>query len=508
MDRSLDISVDLASETPLYQQIRDQIAERIASGALVVGARLPPTRALADQLGAHRNTVVRAFEELVAQGLVDSVVGRGTFVAGPAPKPPPPDPTHAELPWGRLASRAADSEPLGRTDRLARPDDGRDMINLARLQPPDDLIPLADFRRCVDHVLRTHGGAALGYAPRDGLPRLRALIAGELAAAGIAASAADIVVTTGSQQALDLIARALVDPGDPILVEASTYSGAINLLTAVGARLVAVPSDAEGPDLELLRALCPPGAKAFYLMPNGSNPTGAVVSPRRRAELLAWSHEAGVPIIEDDYGADLILDGAAPVPLRAQDRDVLYVGTFSKKLIPALRVGFVVCPPALRQRVVALKHTMDLGTSALLQHALSEFLERGMLRTHLRRSLPVYRDRRDALDAALREHMPPGIEWGRPSQGLLLWLTLPDTLDAEQVYARAHAHGVSVTPGTVHRVGTRGQGGLRVTFCFEPPERLREGARRLGEAIRALMAHTEQNGSESRETRSPILELV
>ncbi|GMV43107.1 MAG: GntR family transcriptional regulator [Myxococcales bacterium] len=487
MVRSLSITVDLASDAPLYRQIRDQIAASIAGGALPPGTRLPTTRALADQLGAHRNTVVRAFEELVAQGLVDSVVGRGSFVASTVTPPPP---TTAELPWERLVSRAAGSEPLGRTDRLARDAAGRDLINLSRLQPPDDLLPLGDLRRCMDHALRTHGAAVLGYAPRDGLLRLRAVIARELAGAGIAASPDELVITTGSQQALDLITRGLVDPGDPILIEASTYSGAINLLSAAGARLVAIPSDAEGPDPERLRALCPPGAKAFYLMPNGSNPTGAVVSERRRAELLAWSHEAGVPIIEDDYGADLILDGAPPRPLRALDRDVLYVGTYSKKLIPALRVGFLVCPPPLRQRLVALKHTMDLGTSALLQHALAELLERGLLRSHLRRSLPVYRERRDALDAALREHLPPGIEWARPSQGLLIWLTLPDSLDPELVYARAHALGVAVTPGTLHRVGTRGRGGLRLTFCTEPPDRLREGARRLGEAIRGSMAHT------------------
>lgn len=500
MVRSLGITVELSSEVPLYQQIRDQIAARIAIGALAPGTRLPPTRALADELGAHRNTVVRAFEELVEAGLLTSVVGRGTFVAD-RPTPPAPTP-RAELPWGRLVSRAADAEPLGRADRLARSADGRDMVHLSRLQPPDDLLPLDDFRACLDHVLRTEGTGALAYAPREGLPRLRALIAADLAASGMVASPDDVVVTTGSQQALDLIARALVDPGDPIVVEASTYSGAINLLSALGARLVPVPSDAEGPDPEALRSLAPPGTKAAYLMPNGSNPTGAVVSRRRREELLAWSHEVAVPLVEDDYGADLDLDGPPPVRLRALDPDVLYVGTFSKKLIPALRVGFLVCPPALRQRLVALKHTMDLGTSALLQHALAELLDRGLLAAHLRRTLPVYRERRDVLDAALREHLPPTIAWERPGSGLLLWLRLPADLDPEAVYRAAHARGVAVTPGTVNRVGSRGEGGLRLTYCSEPPERLREGARRLGAAIRDVVAENARNRTKPRENDS------
>lgn len=511
MVRALGITVELASDVPLYQQIRDRIAARIASGELPPGTRLPPTRALSEELGAHRNTVVRAFEELVAQGLLTSVVGRGTFVAARAPVVPvplAPPPPRAELPWGRLVSRAADAEPLARADRLARPADGRDLIHLSRLQPPDELLPLDDFRLCLDHVLRTEGPASLSYAPREGLPRLRAVIAADLCAVGISAHPDDVVVTTGSQQALDLVARALVDPGDPIVVEASTYSGAINLLSALGARLVPVPSDAEGPDPEALRSLAPPGTKAAYLMPNGSNPTGAVVSSRRREELVAWSHEAGVPLIEDDYGADLDLDGPPPVRLRALDSDVLYVATFSKKLIPALRVGFLLCPPALRQRLVALKHTMDLGTSALLQHALAELLERGLLAAHLRRTLPVYRARRDALDEALREHLPPGISWERPGSGLLLWLRLPDTLDPEEVFRAAHARGVAVTPGSVNRVGTRGEGGLRLTFCAEPPERLREGARRLGAAIRDVLAEAARIRENPKETDSPLLDLV
>jgi DNA-binding transcriptional MocR family regulator len=356
------------------------------------------------------------------------------------------------------------------------------------MQPPEELIPDEELRRCIVHVLRTEGPRALGYAPREGLVRLRTLVSRELSAIGVGASAEDIVITTGSQQAIDLVARALIDPGDTVLVEASTYSGAIHALTVAGARLVGVPSDEDGPDPDALRALTTSGAKCLYLMPNSRNPTGTTISAQRRAELVAWSHEAGVPLVEDDYGADLDLDPDPPMPpaLRALDPEVLYTGTFSKKLIPALRVGFLVCPPGLRRPIVALKHTMDLGTSALLQHALAEFIERGLLRAHLRRIVPIYRERRDALDHALKAHMPPYVRWVKPRSGLVLWLELPSWLDAEVVYEEALDHGVLVTPGTMNAVGTRGQRGLRLVYCSEPTERLEEGARRLGAALRTV----------------------
>ena len=501
MVRSLHIELDPTSDAPLYRQIHDRLVERIRSGELASGFRLPPSRALAIALGVHRNTVVRAFEELLAGGFITSATGRGTFVADvPVPRATPATPTRPELPWTSLVSRAAEAESLGRFDRLSKAIDGPNLINLTRMHPPESLLPHEQFRRCVDHVLRSLGASALGYAPREGLPRLRGLISEELAQLGIVARADDVIVTTGSQQALDLLARGLCNPGDAVLAEAATYPGAINAISAAGARLVGIPIDDEGPDMDALAALAPQGTKAFYLMPNCRNPTGTSISQRRREALVDWSHRAGVPLIEDDYGADLNLDGnPMPPSLRAMDPDVLYTGTFSKKLIPALRVGFLVCPPALRRQLVSLKLTMDLGTSALLQHALAELIERGYLRAHLQRIVPEYRTRRDALADTLRAHLPPDVTFTLPTSGLVLWLSLPDRLDPEAVYEEAHRNGVLVTPGTIYSVGSRGQGGLRLAYCHEPPERLRQGAARLCATLRAMTegARSDDRGHET-----------
>ena len=474
---------------PLYQQLFDEIVRRIRNGALPAGYRLPPTRVLAKTVGAHRNTVVRAYEALEDAGFVDSTVGRGTFVASSAlPADRPPEAVaSAGVSWNRLLSRAGRVEPLSRWDRVAKRIQTSEVVNLTRMQPSEDLLPTALFKRCVEHVFRTVSSRALGYAPREGLARLREAVCHDLARQGVACSADDVLITTGSQQALDVVARALVDPGDAFLVDSTTYAGALTALGAAGARLIPFPSDLEGPDPAAVERLAEKGVKGAYLMPGAHNPTGRQTTTERRWALLQWSRRSGVPLIEDDYAADLQLsDAPAPSPLRGADGDVVYIGTYSKKLIPALRVGFVVAPAALRPHLVALKQTVDLGTSALMQHALAEFLERGYLGAHLERTRIEYRRRRDALVEALRQGLPEGFTVQTPAAGQALWLSLPDAFEPSDAFRAAQEEGVLVSPSALFQVGDRAERGLRLTFCSEPPGRLTEGAHRLIRALRRL----------------------
>jgi DNA-binding transcriptional MocR family regulator len=524
--RGIGIALDPRREEPLYQQIFDQVVTRIRSHAFPPGFRLPPTRILARELSTHRNTVVRAYADLEAAGFVSSVVGRGTFVeasarsavgsgargaggaagggangggagvgtavgtsgGGTSGEPP------SRMPWSTLLSRAANADGLGKAARFARSVPG-DVVNLARMQPSKDLLPDQLLRRCIDHALRDLGTGALEYAPPEGLARLRRQIVQDLAEQGVPAGADDVLVTTGSQQALDLIIRTLVNPNDAFLVDSTTYSGAIDLFTLGGARLIPVPSDAEGPDLAALSRLSRPGVKGFYLMPNCNNPTGLTVSEERRRGLVAWSKSAGIPLIEDDYGASLDLDGTPPpAALRTLDGDVVYFSTFSKRLVPALRIGFIIAPPALRPILTAMKRAMDLATSTVLQHGLAEFMERGYLKAHMNRTLPEYRARRDALEAGLVEHLPAGMRWTRPSRGVVLWLPLPPALDPEMVFEEALRRGVRISPSTLWSVDAGAERGLRLTFCAEPVERIFEGARRLGQTLKALLGERAANG--------------
>lgn len=489
---SIGLKVDETSDEPIFKQLVDQVVARVRSGAFPVGFRLPPSRDLASELGVHRNTVVRAFEELVATGVLTAQVGSGTFVApppAPVATPAPRVEPGARLPWESLLSRGVRADVLRRPDRLARAaaPAGKDVVDLQRLNPAPDLLPVASFRRCVEHALRVHGGRAMGYAPREGLPRLRRVIADHLAESGVPARAEDILITTGSQQAIDLVSRAFIDPGDTFLVDAATYPGALHLLAAAGAQALGVPADDEGPDLQFLRRLPRGRVKGLYLMPDVRNPTGERISAARREALVAWSRQAGVPLVEDDYGKDLVLDPDAPrLPaLRALDPDVLHLGTFSKKLLPALRIGYLLCPPGIAERLAPLKHAVDLGASLLLQHTLAEFLDRGYLRAHLRTVLPEYRRRLAALEEALARHLPPDVTWRRPAQGLSLWLQLPPELDPETVYREGQRQGVLVGPGTLHAAGAQSAHGLRLTLCIEPAPRLAEGVKRLAKAIEA-----------------------
>jgi len=484
----LGLEVRSAAETPIYQQLFEQVADRVRTGAWPVGYRLPATRTLAQQLGTHRNTVVRAFEELVAAGYLVSSVGRGTFVAERPTETAAPAPSRGELPWSTLLSASATAEPLARLERYRRQTQPSGAINLARMQPSADLMPHALLRRCLDHVMRNLSAHALGYAPREGVLSLREQLAVQLGQSGVPARPEDIIVTTGSQQALDIVARALVDPGDRFFADGMTYTGALNLFALRGAQVLAVPNDTEGPDLDWLCRRPPGDAKGLYLMPNCHNPTGGTISPGRRKALIRWSHEAGVPLIEDDYGADLELEQEpAPPYLRAMDPEVIYLSTFSKKLIPALRIGFIVAPRAMHEALASLKHAMDLGTSALLQHALAEFLERGYLRAHYQKVLPEYRRRRDALVEGLEEAMPAEVSWDVPRRGVVLWLHLPPELTSDEVYEAGRRAGVLVSPSTLHAVGPHGRTGVRLTFCFESPDRLREGALRLSRAMAQLL---------------------
>ncbi len=498
-----DVPIRLDDAAPVYQQLHDRFAADIASGRLAPGTRLPPTRTLATRLGVHRNTLVRAFALLESNGWIDATPGRGSFV-----RPPPWRGSTATAPtapsfapdWSHLLSRAVRSEPLDRIVRLSapRPEAGQPApIDLARMQPSPDLIPDRDFADCLNAVFARLGPHALAYAPSQGDPDLRALIAADLARAGLVCAPDDIVVTTGSQQGLDLVARALVNPGDVFLTESRTYSGALTLLAASGARVVGVATDDDGPLLADLddaidhRAGRAP-VKGLYLVPNARHPTGTSIAPQRRAAILAWARRRGVPVIEDDYGADLVLEPhAAMAPLRALDPEVVHLGTFSKKLMPALRVGFLVVPQALRDALLALKHTMDLGTSPLLQHALAEYLRRGLLGPHLARIQATYRHRRDLFVAALRRYLPPDIVPTVPLQGVATWLPLPPTIDPDLLALEAARAGVLVAPGSVFSTEHDAGIGLRLTFSAENDERLVEGARRLGLLLQRALGRRE-----------------
>ena len=510
MGHSVGFQLDPRRVEPLHRQIFDQIVSRIQTRAFPPGFKLPATRVLAQELRAHRNTVARAYAELEEAGFVCGSVGRGTYVETAAPRVATERgttrvPEAQAMPWSSLIARAARPEVLARAERWARKVDGRDVVNLARMQPSEDLLPDELFRRCVSRVLAEHGPRSLSYAPAEGVPRLREQLAQELTSRGVPATAEDVLITSGSQQGLDLVARTLVNPGETMLVESRTYSGAIDIFTLAGARLVPIACDDEGPLPDALERVNRSDVKAFYIMPTGHNPTGRTISAERRRALVQWSRTAAIPLIEDDFVAGLSLeDREDPPHLRSLDGDVIHVSTFSKRLIPSLRVGYLVVPPALRGSLRSMKRVVDLSSSGVLQHALAEFIERGYLRAHTVRTTRTYRARRDALADALRRHLPDEVSFKLPTHGIVMWLSLPKSLDPDAVYEEGMRHGVIVSPSTMWTVDPSSGPGIRLAFCAEPEERLVDGAKRLGKTFKALLARAPRRPA----TPSNVLEAV
>jgi 2-aminoadipate transaminase len=363
------------------------------------------------------------------------------------------------------------------------------MISLAGGLPAADTFDVEGLAAAFAEVL---GGPdarrALQYARTEGDIELRERLATRFAAGGLPCEADEILITTGSQQALGLIATALLDPGDAVLVEDPTYLAALQSFGLADARPVAVPSDEDGLDPDALRSLAREhGAKAVYLIPTFQNPTGRTMSAERRAAVAEAAAEAGLWIVEDDPYSALRLEGE-PVDLlgshpAARERS-LVIQTLSKVLSPGLRIGYLRAPASLYGPLAVAKQAADLHTPTITQMAAARWLATHDLGEHIASLAAHYRPRRDALLAGLAEHLPAGSAWTQPSGGLFVWVTLPDGMDAEALLPRALERGVAFVPGRAFYAGEWNPATLRASFATASPEDLLEGAARLGAAIR------------------------
>ena len=497
----MDFPLDRRGAVPLARQIQGHLERLIREGVLAPGVKLPATRELARSLGVNRATVVLAYEELVAAGWARSHVGQGTFVAGTARPGGANGPARVPVEGGRPRPAAGPDWPafLSRHARrledeserrraLQPPAPDGDLISFAGGMPDSALFPTDAFRRVLNEVVREEGAALLQYYPVEGYPPLRRYLAGSLLRFGLQARPEEILIVNGSQQGFDLIARTFLDPGDPVAIEQPTYPRAMQVFRAAGAALLGVPWTADGPDPEALeRLLARRAPKFFYCQPTCHNPTGLAMTAETAGRLLEAAVRHQVPIVEDGFDPALSWAVRPPGPLKARDRDgiVIYIGTFSKILFPGLRLGWLIAPPPVIERLAAAKQLADLHTSALLQAAVHRFCERRVLERHLARVAREYARRRALLLEALRRRMPEGVTWTEPQGGFSLLVTLPAGLSAQALLARALERGVAYTPGAAFFAdGEAGQTTLRLSFSAVPAARIDEGVRRLAEVIR------------------------
>jgi DNA-binding transcriptional MocR family regulator len=487
---ALALQLDRGSALPIARQIQAQIERLVREGWLAPGVKLPATRELARTLGVNRTTVTLAYEELVAAGWCRAHVGQGTFVVGPTGPPVPREaatPARVPLDWSRLFSRSAHIAAASTGPRAASPAGAgvRPIVSFAEGTPDSGLFPTDAFRRVLNQVVRAEGAALLQYQSGDYGP-LRAYLSTYLLRFGVGARPDEILVVNGSQQGFDLIARTFLDPGDVVAMEQPTYPRAIAVFRAAGAQLVPVPWDREGPSVAALeQVLARHRPKLFYCQPTAHNPTGLTMPVEAGRRLLDVAARHHVPVIEDGFDGSLYYGDRRPLPLRALDRDglVVYIGTFSKILFPGLRLGWIVAPPPVVERLRAAKQLADLGTSPLLQAAVHRFCERRLLDRHVARMAGEYGRRRGDLLEALARHMPPDVTWTQPLGGFSLLVTLPRGCDAADLLPRALRLGVAFTPAARFFLDGTGARAARLSFSSVPARRIDEGVRRLGDAI-------------------------
>lgn len=475
----MPMDLDPHSPTPLYRQIEDWYRQAILDGTLAPGTRIPAIRQLAEELGVSRITVDRAYGGLLAEGIVETKGSGGTVVSGRAPWTA--DRVQPRWQQEALALRtAATSLPPTRVLGPASPQDP--VIDLSGGLGDPSLFDLAGFNRVLNTVRLRDGIDALDYGDPQGYAPLRQVISGILATQGLQAPAQQILVTAGSQQAITLVASCLLRPGDTVLVERPSYNSALELFRVLGLRVVDLPLDARGLRLDFLEAaIATHRPRLLYTMPTYQNPTGTSMDGARRKGLLDLAGRHDIPILEDDFVGDLRFEGRGVPTLKALDQTghVIYVSTFSKMLLPGLRTGYLVLDGPVFHLLAEHKRLTDLACATLIQRTLAEYIGVGRYQTHLKRSVRLYRERRDALVSALGRHAPH-LRWTVPAGGLFLWVEAPEG-SAEPWAHQALQAGVRLAPGAAFFADpSQGHRFARMNFAAHPPAVLEEAARRLG----------------------------
>jgi GntR family transcriptional regulator / MocR family aminotransferase len=485
MARELALALDSDENSPLYVRIARALAGDVRRGRLRPGERLPGSRSLSGALGVHRNTVLAAYAELVAEGWVVARPGGGTFVSELIPEArarrfSARAPSRVGLPAEPAFPLRADND-LGAAPALPN-------VKFSMLGGVPDLrlVPVTLLGRAYARVLRRGPKRMLGYGPAEGEPALREALAALVSQRrAVAARAENVIVTRGSQMGLELVTRALCAPGDAVAVEALGYRPAWRVLSAAGVRLLPIPVDRGGLVVsELARVVARERVRALYVTPHHQYPTTAVLAPGRRIELLELARRERFAILEDDYDHEFHYEGRPVLPLASADvhGSVVYFGTLSKVLAPGLRLGFVVAGEKLVQRLARERFSIDRQGDHVLEAAVAELVTDGELERHVRKMRRLYRSRRDALVDALERELGARFEAHVPAGGMALWGHAAGRVDVEAWRAQALERGVFIMTAKDFAFDGRPRPFARIGFAGLDEAELREAVRRLSAA--------------------------
>lgn len=475
----LSISLNAESTIPLYRQLYQQVRAAIVAGSLLPSTKLPPTRELAAAHGIARVTAIQAYDQLEAEGFVVRRRGAGTFVAEalPLPRAATREYTPVLSPWGQRVVGLEERSPRSRPP-------GQVLVDFSFGRSFPHIFPYPVWRRLLARYLSTDDVMLSRYGSVAGFHPLRVAIAGYLAGLrGVQCSPEQIVIVNGAQQALDILARLFLTEGDEVLVETPGYTAAFSLLQAYGARLTAVSVDEHGFPVEAIPSTSE--ARLVFVTPANQFPRGGAMPAQRRLALLRWAEERSALIIEDDYDGALRYEGQPLAALQGLDRSghVIYLGTFSKVLFPALRLGYVVLPPALLPAFIQAKSIVDRGAPTLTQAAVADFITEGHFERHLRRLRATYGRRRTLLVRLLRAQLGADIRFAAEPAGLHIMLYLDPGCDEASVVANAAATGVGVYPGAPYHLQENPPPSILLGFSGLSADEIESGIRLLAKVL-------------------------
>jgi len=491
----LAITLNHKSASPLHRQLYEELRLAILARRLRPGERVPSTRALAASLKLSRATVTQSYEQLVSEGYLQAVVGSGTTVCAQLP-----DDLLRTAPVKALkaAAETRRAAPVKLSHYGASLDNSLPLealepelpINFKSGRPALEEFPMREWRRLLLRHCRAGKAELLDYAPNlRGTPALRKAISDYLARSrAVRCTPEQVIIVNGSQQAIDLLTKVLIDRGDAVAVENPGYLGARRAFLAQGAKLLPIPVDENGIVVERLEAKSGSGAqraKLIYVTPSHQFPTGAVLPLARRLELIRWAEKTGAVIVEDDYDSEFRY-GSRPIPALqglAEGANVIYVGTFSKVLFPALRIGYVVVPDALARVFARARWLADRQTPTLEQAALTDFIVEGHLERHLRRMRTMYDNRRRALVRALKTHFDVRARILGENAGMHLTVRLRTRLHDDEVMRRAAEAGVGLVSARIYYLGAAPANEFVLGYAGLSERRIQEGVRRLAKAL-------------------------
>jgi DNA-binding transcriptional MocR family regulator len=485
------IDIDHQSPVPLYLQVIDRLKRMMDREVLKPGDKLPPSRKLAGQLGVNRSTVIRAYEELWSQGYIESTQGSYSFVrkrmglTSPAGIVRP-----GIMDWEKIANPEVNKLIKYAIDpAISKAEPSH--INFRSLSPDSRILPSDVFRRAMNQVLAEEGAEILQYGDPQGYRPLREFIAGQMSRHSVTITGDEILITYGIQDALGLVMKLLIRPGDRIAVEAPTYFTAIPLFRLYGAELVCIPMNDDGMDLDRLERLLDKGNLALvYTIPNFHNPTGITTSQAHRERLLQLCVSHRTLLVEDGFVEEMKYFGKAVLPVKSMDHHhaVIYLGSFSKVLFAGLRVGWIAAEKQCIRKLTALVHSEHLGGNLLDQAALNRFCRSGYYEIHLRKIHMIYRKRMQCALRCVREYCSgEKIRFTRPVGGYLLWCTIREAgITEDQVVATLAKHGVDVVPGRHAYCDPPAHISFRVSIAHSDEKEIEEGFRRMREGFREM----------------------